>query len=236
MNYLKSLLPLILIGLLSCQQAAEDPNTLTEQEQNEGWTLLFDGKSMDQWRSYLKEDISGWILEDGTMKALGLGGDEGGDIITRNQFENFELSLEWKIGEAGNSGILYMVKEDTGFHQVYWTGPEYQLIDEIGFPQELQDWQMTGANYAMHPAQNPEVNPAGEWNSSKIVKSGADVQHWLNGKKVVEYQLWTEDWEAKVSDGKWSTFPSYGRFKKGHISLQDHGSLAWFRNVKIREL
>ncbi len=224
------------ILVLSCKTNSEQHNTLSKLEETEGWTLLFDGESMNHWRSYLKNDLSGWIVDDGTMKALGLGGDEGGDIITKEQFENFELSLEWKIGPAGNSGILFMVHEDTAFQQVYHTGPEYQLLDDLGWKDSLKEWQKTGANYAMHIANNPDLQPAGEWNTSRILKDGSHVEHWLNGKKVVDYELWTEDWTNRVKTGKWNDFPGYGQFKIGHISLQDHGAEAWFRNVKIREL
>ena len=229
------LISLTLVGL-SCKQNEEQHNTLSPLEVAEGWTLLFDGESLDQWRSYLKDELTGWIVEDGTMKALGKGGEAEGDIITLKQYENFELSLEWKIDTGGNTGILYMVFEDTAFQQVFHTGPEYQLIDDLGWPEPLEDWQQTGANYAMHIAENPDIRPAGEWNTSRILKEGSHVEHWLNGKKVVVYELWTEDWESRVKSGKWKEFPGYGQYPIGHISLQDHGSAAWFRNLKIREL
>lgn len=221
---------------LSCKQGSDQHNTLSPLEEAEGWTLLFDGESMDQWRSYLKDDLTGWIVEDGTMKALGKGGDAGGDIITLKQYESFELSLEWKISPGGNSGILFMVFEDTAFHEVYYTGPEYQLIDDLGWPEPLEDWQQTGANYAMQKANNPDIKPAGEWNTSMIKKEGIFVEHWLNGKKVLEYVLWSEDWFTQIRSGKWKDFPGYGQYRIGHIALQDHGSVAWFRNLKIKEL
>ncbi len=229
---------LIALALItfSCKQAVEKPNTLSPEEQSDGWILLFDGERMDQWKSYLKDTLSGWIVEDGTMKALGKGGDIGGDIITRKQFENFELSLEWKISPKGNSGILYMVREDSAYHAVYETGPEYQLLDDKGWEGPIEDWQLTAANYAMHVAENKELKATGEWNTSRIKKDGTHVEHWLNGRKVVEYELWSDDWKARVESGKWKNTPDYGSFKKGHISLQDHGHYIWFRSIKIREL
>ena len=222
--------------LLSCTPSGEKQNTLTDQERSEGWTLLFDGISMDLWRNYNENSLSGWIIEEGSLKALGLGGDLGGDIITKEQYENFELSLDWKISPGGNSGILYLVKEDTAFGAVYESGPEYQLIDDEGFPAPLEEWQKTGANYAMHNAEQKTLHPVGQWNTSRILVKNGHVEHWLNGKKVVEYQLWTDEWREKVKTGKWKDYPGYGSARQGHIALQDHGSPVWFRNIMIREL
>jgi hypothetical protein len=230
------ILPSLLFCLFSCKPAPENHNTLSEMEKEEGWSLLFDGVSMDQWRTYLSDSLYGWVVEDGAMKALGQGGDIGGDVITRKQYENFDLKLEWKISDGGNSGILFMVHEDTAYRAVYETGPEYQLLDDAGYPDPLEDWQLCAANYAMHVAVNKQLKPAGEWNTARIIKDGSHVEHWLNGRKVVEYELWTEDWEARVAAGKWKDYPGYGRFPKGHISLQDHGDEVWFRDIKIREL
>jgi hypothetical protein len=224
-----------LLLIIGCVKAPPEDNTLSSSEMEEGWQLLFDGKTTNGWRSYLSDGITGWEVEDGTLKALGLGGDLGGDIITEGRYENLELKLEWKISPGGNSGILYLVQEDTAYDAVYETGPEYQLIDDEGWPGELEDWQLTGANYAMHIAENKELKPVGEWNSSMIIVDHGRVEHWLNGAKVVEYELWSEDWEKRVAEGKWSNYPDYGKLKEGHISLQDHGSVTWFKNIKIRE-
>jgi hypothetical protein len=195
---------------------------------------MFDGKTLDGWRNFREDTITGWIVEDGTLKALGLGSDLTGDIVSEKQYINFELTLDWKIAPQGNSGILYLVLEDT-FKTVYSTGPEYQLIDDASFPEPLEEWQKTGANYAMHVAVNKELKPAGEWNTAKILVDEGHVEHWLNGSKVVEYDLWTEEWKALVAAGKWKDYPGYGSARTGHIALQDHGSIAWFRNIKIRE-
>lgn len=232
------LISLVVLFLLitGCTESVQEDNTLSKPEIKEGWLLMFDGTTTDGWRSYLSDGIHGWEVEDGTLKALGLGGDLGGDIISEGRYENFELKLEWKISPQGNSGILYLVQEDTAYHAVYETGPEYQLLDDVDFPEELEDWQLTGANYAMHVAENKELKPVGEWNTSKIVVDHGHVEHWLNGSKVVEYELWSEDWEKRVAEGKWGSYPDYGKVKEGHISLQDHGSVTWFRNIKIREI
>ena len=175
-------------------------------------------------------------MEDGTLKALGLGDDLEGDIMTREKFVDFELSLEWKISKGGNSGILFMVHEDSAYHAVYETGPEYQILDDVGYPDPVEDWQLAGANYAMHTIEHKELKPAGQWNTARIVKKGAYVEHWMNGKMILEYELWTEDWKARVASGKWKDYPGYGKFETGHIALQDHGDKVWFRNIKIRKL
>ncbi|MFC2113287.1 DUF1080 domain-containing protein [Bacteroidota bacterium] len=235
MKILKFSLPVLIILLSTCIQAPVEHNTLSKQEKSEGWSLLFDGKSMDQWRVYHRDSISGWVVEDGTLKAQGLGDEFSGDIITRDQFENFELSLEWKLSPGGNSGILYLVHEDPAYAGIAETGPEYQIIDDLGWFEPLEDWQLTAANYAMHIAKNKVLNPIGEWNTARIIKDGTKVEHWLNGIMVVDYELWTEDWKSRVASGKWKDYPGYGQFKKGHIALQDHGAAIWFRNIKIRQ-
>jgi hypothetical protein len=211
-------------------------NTLSAEEKEQGWKLLFDGETLHGWHSFLEDTITGWTVEDGTLKALGMGGDIGGDIVSDDQFENFELSLEWKIAPQGNSGILYLVVEDTAYNAVYETGPEYQLLDDEGFPEPVEEWQLTGANYGMHVAQNKELKPVGEWNTAKIIVNNGHVEHWLNGKKVVDYEMWSDNWKELVKSGKWADYPGYGSAKKGHLALQDHGSFVWFRNIKIKEL
>lgn len=236
------------IVLISCNQKEKPPadqinenliqieKILSEQEIADGWMLLFDGQTTHGWRSFKEDGMNeGWVVEDGNLVGLGKGGDLGGDIITVGQFEDFELSIDWTISEGGNSGILFNVLE--GDHSaVYVTGPEYQLIDDVGYPDELQEWQKTGANYAMHNAGNKTLKPVGEFNNSKIRVENGHVIHWLNGAKVLEYDLWTDEWKEKVQQSKWKDYPAYGLAKKGHISLQDHGSVIKFRNIKIKEL
>lgn len=219
----------------SCIQTGNKQKSETSTTSDSEWISLFDGNTLQGWRSFQSDTITGWIVEDNSIMALGEGDDLSGDIITKDQFGNFELELEWKIAPEGNSGILYHVVE--GNHEAtYETGPEYQLIDDEGFPGDLGDWQRTGANYAMHVTQIDATKPVGEWNTAKIIVNGNHVEHWLNGTKIVEFEMNSEDWNKRVENGKWKDYPDYAKAEKGHIALQDHGSKVWFRNIRIREL
>ncbi len=209
-------------------------NILTAQEKAEGWVLLFNGKNTEGWRGFKMDSVPGnWTVENQCLVCLGEGSDKTGDIITTGKFENFDLKIEWKISPAGNSGILYHVVED-GYPTTYASGPEYQLIDDLGYPGKLKDWQTTGANYAMDPPVNAKIKPALEWNTAEIIVNGPHVIHYLNGSKVVEYDLWTDEWKKKIQECKWKDYPGYGLAKTGYIGLQDHDSRIWFRNIKIK--
>jgi hypothetical protein len=211
-------------------------NTLTSAEEEAGWQLLFDGRSLEGWRGFRQEGPpEGWMVEEGQLVALGKGSDLTGDIITEGVYADFELVLEWKISNGGNSGIFFRIVEDD-YPTVYATGPEYQLIDDLGYPAKLEDWHSCGANYGMHAPDQPPIKPAGDWNASRLVVDSTRVTHYLNGKKIVEYELWGEDWMQKVREGKWAEYPGYGMARSGHIGLQDHGDKIWFRNIKIRNL
>ncbi len=212
-------------------------NTLTEEEKNAGWKLLFDGKTLAGWKMYQNKNADCWGVQDGVIYCKGSETDKSdlrADLTTEKQYENFELSIEWKIAPQGNSGIMYHVSEAQG--AAYQTGPEYQLIDDEGFPAKLEDWQKTAADYAMYNTTSRPTKPVGEFNETRIVVNGAKREHWLNGVKVLEFEAWSDDWNKRKSEGKWKDTPTYGMEKKGHIVLQDHGSGVWFRNVKIREL
>lgn len=231
----------LLLAAASCTPAH---NTLTRAEQADGWQLLFDGKTLDQWKDYNGTGLTmPWHVVDGCIQANGDGSDLTGYIVTRRQYENFILDWDWKLSYGGNSGMLYHVVEDPAFAVPYVTGPEYQLIDNDGWeeqnaPTRLEPWQRLGVDYAMH-LPDPDslfVNPQGEWNSSRIVCDNGHVEHWLNGHKILEFEAWTDDWFARRNSGKWAGAPEYGLAHRGVICLQDHGYPASFRNLKIKEL
>lgn len=200
--------------------------------QPDGWKSLFDGKSMDAWRGYKGAALpAGWHVMDGTMAKMGA----TGDIVTKEQFANFELELEWKIAEGGNSGILYRGSETEKY--IWLTAPEYQLLDDAKAPDSRNRLTSAGAAYAIYPSPAGVVKPAGEWNRTRIVVDGAHVEHWLNGTKLLEYELWSPDWEARVKASKFATAGGYGRQKTGHIAIQgDHDGALALRNVRIRVL
>jgi len=225
--------------LISVFASCETHNRLTEQEQADGWKLLFDGQTTQGWRNYNSSDTElAWHVVDGCLQAKGVGDDANGYIVTEEEYENFILSWDWKLSKGGNSGMLYHVVESDRFPVPYVTGPEYQLIDEPNFPQELEEWQKLGVDYAMYlpDKSKMKVNPYGEWNNSRIVFDNGHVEHWLNGEKILEFEAWTDDWFARKASGKWGDATEYGLSSKGVICIQDHGYPASFRNIKIKEL
>lgn len=206
-------------------------NAVTSVESAAGWRLLFDGQSTEGWHVYGRDSAAGWHVEDGALR----GSAGSGDLLSNDEYESFELSVEWNLDPGGNSGIFYRVVEDPErFPKSGLTGPEYQVIDDEGWERPLEAWQHTGSNYALYPSTALPTHPAGEWNHSRIVVDGSHVEHWLNGSKVVEYELGSDDWERRLRESKYNVRTSYGRAGRGHVALQDHGGKVRFRNVKIR--
>ena len=259
-----TLIMLFALFISSCKSntkeeaSKETTETTTESE----WIHLFDGTSTEGWRAYNGTELPPqWVIKDGILtfdkekKNKELEHEGGKDIIyAAEEFDNFELYLEWKIPPGGNSGIFYHVKE--GYGGPPEVAPEYQLIDDenytkfhditdynigLGYtenPNEIKPLQSTACDYAM-TAPDPEqkvLNPAGEWNSAKIVFTPERVEHWLNGKMVLSFVPWDDEWNAKRNSGKWGLAKDYGKFKTGYIGLQDHDSPLWFRNIKIKKL
>ena len=235
MNYKELFIAFSLLFYLN--SSAQEINWLTESEEKEGWELLFNGKNLEGWKTFNGEEVSGWKVIKGVLNNSGKGSDHGGDIITTEQYQDFELILEWNISPLSNSGIFIHVQENI-VDAIYKTGPEYQLCDDEGVDKVLarSKNQRTASSYAMFEAQNIELMPLGEWNESRIVVNGKNVEHWLNGKKVVEFELWSEEWKKRKERSKWKDEKYYGMAKKGHIGLQDHGGLTRFRNVKLKTL
>tara|TARA_B100001063_G_scaffold239753_1_gene263748 strand:- start:450 stop:1169 length:720 start_codon:yes stop_codon:yes gene_type:complete len=235
----------ILLILISISLSCSNQN---KNKSNE-WINLFDGTSLDGWRAYNGDQMPpGWKIIDSvltfkTEQILEQDYDYKGNrdiMYGEEEFENFELYLEWKIPKGGNSGIYYHIKE--GYGGFADMAPEYQLLDDENYSEihdyELKDWQLTAADYAMHVPDTTQkvLYPPGQWNSSRIIFTSNNVEHWLNDKKVLSFIPWTEQWYEKRNSGKWDNFPDYGKYKKGYIGLQDHGSNLWFRNIKIKKL
>ena len=245
MNFLKKTTTVIasaVIGASMLTSCGETHNTLSEKEKSEGWQLLFDGTTMNGWRDYNGTTLTEpWHVVDGTIQAKGEGSDGTGYIVTDKEYANFELQWDFKLSKGGNSGMLYHVVERPEFKVPYVTGPEYQLLDDENFDEtdwKLEEWQKMGVDYAMHlpDKSKMKVNPHGEWNTAKLVFNNGHVEHWMNGVKILEFEAWTEDWFKKKNSGKWETAPEYGLSPVGVLCLQDHGSPAAFRNIKIKEL
>ena len=215
------------------EQKRQPHNTLSDEEVAAGWRLLFDGQSTKGWRGYQKKLLpDGWVAEDGTLTRRD--GGTGGDIVSGEEFDDFELSLEWKIAEKGNSGIFFRATETEP--AIWHHAPEMQVLDNDAFGMDGTHPQAAGANYGLHPPALDVARPAGAWNLVRIVVKGSHVEQWLNGYKLVEYELWDEDWKKRAAASKFSKYPGYGMAKHGHIALQDHGSRVWFRNLKLRPL
>lgn len=232
----------VLLAANACQRKTEPPppppsstntaqNTLSEAEKSAGWRLLFDGQTTTGWRSYGKPTLSdGWVAQDGALTRTGA----GGDIISNDQFKNFELSIDWKIEPGGNSGIFYRASEEND--EIYWNAVEMQVLDDAKHPDGQNPLQSAGAAYDLYPAPRGHVRPGGEWNTARLIVNGNHVEHWLNGFKMVEYELGSADWNSKVAGSKFKPHLKFGKNAQGHIGLQDHGNVVAYRNIKIRAL
>jgi 3-keto-disaccharide hydrolase len=215
-------------ALLSSAAAAQPPTTAKPGP----WKPLFDGTSLDAWRGYKSPTVpEGWKIVDGTLAKT----TPVKDIVTKDEFGDFELELEWKIGEAGNSGIFYRGTEE--YDHIYWSAPEYQLLDNIKAEDNKRPDHLAGAAYELSVPPPDAVKAVGEWNQTRIIAKGNHVEHWLNGRKTAEYEINSPEWKAKVDASKFKVYPNYGRAARGHIALQgDHNGELAFRNIRIRDL
>lgn len=222
---------LLLVATPLTAQESMSLNTLTAAEREAGWELLFDGETTEGWRGYgMQRMPDGWSVIDGALTRVS----GGGDVITVGEYEDFELYLEWRVEPGGNSGVFYRAAE--GFEVIYTGAPEMQVLDDEGHPDGRSLLTSAGSNYGLHPARRGVVKPGGEWNSARVIVDDNRVEHWLNGVKMVEYELGSTDWKERVANSKFNAWPEYGQASIGHIGLQDHGDLASFRNIKIRRL
>jgi hypothetical protein len=229
-------------ALVACASAKEPPPviqsslssgpspTLTAEERAAGWRPLVQGNSLAGWHVYHGGTPTGWRAVDGTIDRVGA----GGDLVTDEEFGNFELALDWKVQPGGNSGIIYRVN-DSG-EATYMTGPEMQVLDDARHADGKSPLTSAGAVYGLYPTPRGIVKPAGEWNAARLVVNGNHVEHWLNGTKMGEYELGSADWQQRVDASKFKAWPGYGRSARGRIALQDHGDPVSFRNIRIRVL
>jgi len=220
------------------ETTTENP-LLTSEEQKEGWQLLFDGSSTDGWHNYGGGPVGyAWKVTEGTLHFDGsLKKDTiAQDIVTNDEFENFDLKLEWKVDTNGNSGIMFYVVEDTAHRRPYWTGPEMQVLDNNGHPDAKIAKHRAGDLYDLISSSKETVKPALEWNQAEIKAVNGKLDFYLNGENIVSTTMWDENWNKMIAGSKFKQWPGFGTFKKGRICLQDHGDKVWFRNIKIKKM
>lgn len=224
------------VALLGCGRGpviepGECVNRLAEAERESGWRLLFDGQSLEQWRSYREDTVNeGWGIENGCLTRLGW----GGDIITREQFGDFELKLEWRISEAGNSGIF--IRGDESGRSIHHTGFEMQVLDNVGHSDSKDPSHRAGAYYDMIAPDHDTTQPVGYWNRVHIIARGPEVEFWLNDRLTAKFTQGSPEWQALYQASKFTDRPKYGTLLRGHIGLQDHFDKVWYRNIRVLEL
>ena len=207
-------------------------NTLTRAQQAEGWKLLFDGKTTNGWRNYRKETVGqGWSVVDGVLTRSG---DNAGDIITDEQYRNFDFVVDWRVAPGGNSGIFYRATQEGDY--IWQSAPEMQILDDERHADGKLPVTSAGSVFALYEAPRGVVKPAGEWNTARVLVNGNHVEHWLNGTKLFEYGLGSDEWKARVEASKFKSMPLFGKAAQGYIGLQDHGDKVEFRNIRIRVL
>jgi len=195
------------------------------------WQNLLNATDLSQWRGYQQTDTpAGWQLRDGVLTRVAA----AGDLITVAQFSDFELELDWRVAAGGNSGVFFHATETQPY--IFMSAPEMQVLDDAAHVDGRNPLTSAGSNYALHAAPRGIVRGAGQWNEARLRVAGGHVQQWLNGVQIIDYQLGSDDWLARVAASKFSAWPAYGRAGSGHIGLQDHGDEVGFRNIRIRHL
>jgi len=209
-------------------EVPSEPNTLTGAERAAGWRLLFDGRTTSGWRGFRQAGMpAGWQVIEGALTQVA----GGGDLITTDQFANFELALEWRISVGGNSGIMFRVSEAAA-DATFLTGPEMQVLDNAQAP-DPGPTGLAGACYGLYAPSRDVTKPAGSWNAVRLIANRSHIEHWLNGVRIVEYELGSPDWLARLRLSPYRDTPTYGRESIGHIALQEHGARVAFRNLKL---
>ena len=223
---------LILATGLGFAADADDQNELTAAEKSAGWVLLFDGDHAgEHLRAYKGDKVpDAWKVEDDCLVLRG----KGGDLVTKDEYKDFEFSIDWKISEGGNSGIMWRVTEDHGYP--WETGPEMQVLDDAKHADGKSRLTSAGACYALYPAPEGAVKPAGQWNTARILVVGPKVTYTLNGVKTAEFDMSSQEWKDKLANSKFKSMPDFGKRPAGHIAIQDHGDVVWYRNIKIRPI
>lgn len=235
MPSLKPIAILAVIALSACASMPATPtlNTLTRAELAQGWKLLFDGKDLAGWRGYRKPAAPPqWTVVDGAIAMTS--GEGGGDLMTNDEFGDFDLQLEWKIAPNGNSGVIYRIKEDPAAPATYHSGPEMQIVDDFGDADNKIPNHRAGSIYGLVAAKSGADKPANQWNQARVVIRNGHIDQWLNGKKVASSSYGDDAWRALVETSKFKTMPLFGKAAAGHIALQAHGGGVWFRNIKIK--
>lgn len=231
----------IVCALLVSAITAQQPNTLTQKEQREGWKLLFDGKTTQGWHTYLRDTVgSKWQVKNGALVFdTSQPRNGGGDIVTNEAFENFELHLEWKISKGGNSGIIFDIQEDPKYAATYLTGPEMQVLDNINAADNKKQNHLAGCLYDLAGDSSvSKPHPVGQWNQVKIMQNKGHLVFWLNDIKTFDGQIGSEAWNTLVANSKFNgkAFQDFAKVPKGKIALQQHPGSSEWRNIKIRRL
>ncbi len=243
----KILLPLacLLFVFYSCSSTKKVAsygtlNQLTAKEQQEGWVLLFDGKTTNGWHSYNRNSVSdNWKVIDGAlvMDTTARAGGNSGDIVTNDAYENYEFATQWRISEGGNSGIIFNVKEDPKYSNTYTTGPEMQVLDNIKAEDNKKENHLAGLLYDISgTAALSKPKPVGEWNDVRIIQNNGHLTFYFNGTKTLDIQEGSEEWKNLIANSKFKTWPDFATSPNGKIAFQDHGHEVAFRNIKIRRL
>ena len=240
---MKKTIFLLSVATLFSSVGFSQMNTLTSKEKTEGWQLLFNGKNTDGWHNYGKQNAGPeWKVEDGGLHLdASMPNKEGGDLVTNNEYGNFDLQLDWKISDKGNSGVLFYVNEDPAkYEETYFTGPEMQILDNgtptrLGQPDGKIYTHRAGDLYDLLPSKEV-AKPLGEWNHIEIKSLNGKLDFYMNGVRTLSTHMWDDNWKKMIAISKFKDMPGFGTFKKGEIALQDHGDDVWFRNIKIRKL